>query len=320
MRVLVADDDKTTRVLLTRTLERWGYQVTAVADGEEALQEITRSSFRMLISDWEMPKLDGPSLCQRIRLRKEGDHVFILLLTSHTDSERIVQGLEAGADDFVTKPFVPAELRARLGVGRRFIALQDELATRYRQLERANQQLSLIAATDPLMNIGNRRTLEKALAEIHAQARASDRPYGFLMVDIDHFKSVNDRHGHAMGDRVLSAVADALRSTLPEGGSAFRYGGEEIAVVLPGASVDETAECAERVRAAVADLRLDVGDGVPLKVTASFGTAWSGDEHSADWHSLVERADTALYAAKGQGRNRVIRWSPTTGRPAGEER
>jgi len=306
MRVLVAEDDRTTRVLLTRTLEQWGYEVTAVADGEQAAEEFARSSPRMLISDWEMPLLDGPGLCQRIRRRAGTNHVFILLLTSHTDSDRIVQGLEAGADDFVTKPFVPAELRARLGVGRRFLALQDELADQYRQLERANEQLSLVAATDPLMNIGNRRTFEQEMTAVHARSLESGQPYGFLMVDVDHFKSVNDRFGHAVGDRVLSAVADALRSTLPEKGRAFRYGGEEIAVLLPGESNHGTSDWGEKLRVAVASLRLDCDETEPLKVTASFGAAHCSDARSDGWHPIVERADQALYTAKRDGRNRVV--------------
>jgi two-component system cell cycle response regulator len=231
MKVLVAEDDRTSRVLLTRTLERWGYQVVAVEDGELAWEEMTRSAPRMLISDWEMPRLDGPSLCRRIKQRPAGaPYVFALLLTQHSDVERIVEGLNAGADDFVTKPFVPAELRARLGVGRRFLALQDELAEGYRQIQRANEQLSRIAATDPLMNIGNRRRFDSAMADLHERGT---RPYGFFMVDIDHFKSVNDRHGHAVGDRVLAAVAQAVQAALGAEGEAFRYGGEEIAVVVP---------------------------------------------------------------------------------------
>jgi two-component system cell cycle response regulator len=305
MKVLVAEDDRTSRVLLTRTLERWGYQVVAVEDGERAWEELSLSAPRMLISDWEMPRLDGPSLCRRVKERRAGEpYVFALLLTQHSDSERIVEGLEAGADDFVSKPFVPAELRARLGVGRRFLALQDELAARYCQIERANEQLSRIAATDPLMNIGNRRRFDSAMA---AQQTAG-RGYGFFMVDIDHFKSVNDRHGHATGDRVLAAVAQALQTALGTDGEAFRYGGEEIGVVIPGLAAEGLAGVGERLRQAIGGVTLDLGEGPPLRVTASLGGAPAAE--GIDWKTVVERGDAALYTAKREGRDRVVLWSP----------
>jgi two-component system cell cycle response regulator len=305
-KILVAEDDRTSRVLLARTLERWGYEVVAVGDGEDAWTELAEGKARLVISDWEMPRLDGPGLCRRARQRS-GPYLYILLLTQHSDSERIVAGLEAGADDYVTKPFVPAELQARLGVGRRFLSLHDELHQRYQQIARANEQLSLIAATDPLMNIGNRRRFESAMAE--AQHRAQG--YGFLMVDIDHFKSVNDRHGHAVGDRVLACVAQALRGTLPPGGEAFRYGGEEIGVMVPAAADGALLEIGERLRAAVAALEIDLGQGDPLRVSASFGAAPSAT--GLDWRTVVERGDAAMYLAKRQGRNRVVVWSPEQG-------
>ena len=167
--ILVAEDDRATRLLLSRALAGWGYDVFAASDGEEAWEMLSRERMRMLVSDWEMPRLEGPALCRRIR---EGSmpYVYALLLTTHKEPARLVEGLDAGADDFIAKPFNPAELRARLGVGRRILGLQDDLAAKFEELQRANAQLARIAGTDPLMNIGNRRSFEESIERVAAGA------------------------------------------------------------------------------------------------------------------------------------------------------
>ncbi len=315
VKIVVAEDDRTTRVLLTRALERWGYEVTGVEDGEAAWEVLQAEGTRMLVTDWEMPRLDGPALCERIRETLDGRYVYVLLLTSHKEPVHIVQGLDAGADDFVSKPFNPAELRARLGVGRRILALQDQLAAMNRELELTNAELARIAATDALLQIGNRRSFEDAITRIHAFARRGTRCYGLLMVDVDHFKQFNDRHGHAFGDRVLAEVANSLRVALAGQGEIFRYGGEEIVIVVPEQTANGVRAIAEHLRAAVAAARVDQVDGGVASVTASIGAAYFNGHEAVTCQVIVDRADTALYQAKRDGRNRVLLWSPGTDTP-----
>ena len=305
LKVLVAEDDRSTQVLLTRTLERWGYEVVAAADGEDAWARMKDESVRLLITDWEMPRLDGPALCERIRTRGEGSYVYILLLTSHRSAVNIVQGLDAGADDFVTKPFDAAELRARLSVGRRILALQDELAEKNRFLERANAQLARIASTDPLMGIGNRRSFEAAMNEIHTRARHDGASYSVVMCDIDHFKRINDRYGHSVGDRVLTECASTLGKAMGERGKLFRYGGEEIVLVFDAQPRDEMRLLGERLRAAVAGMKIVTDGGEVVSVTSSFGAALYDGIEDIPWPMVVQRADASLYASKWAGRNCV---------------
>jgi two-component system cell cycle response regulator len=306
VKILVAEDDRATRLLLTRALTSWGYEVIGVSNGEEAWEVLTREKIRMLLSDWEMPGLEGPMLCRRLREARLA-YVYALLLTTHKDPARLVEGLDAGADDFITKPFNPAELRARLGVGRRVLGLQDDLAAKFAELERANAQLARIAGTDPLTNIGNRRSFEEAIGRASMAAVREQTALGVLMIDVDHFKAVNDRYGHAVGDRVLSAVASALQCAKGSGDEVFRYGGEEMVLVAPRQTAHELAQLGERLRQAIADLRIERDDDV-VRVTASFGVAVGRGEEVA-WEALVGQADGALYASKESGRNRVTLWS-----------
>jgi two-component system cell cycle response regulator len=308
MKILVAEDDRVTRLVLTRALAGWGYEVVAVSDGEEAWQALSREKMRLLVSDWEMPRLEGPDLCRRIR-QASMNYVYALLLTTHKEPDRIVEGLDAGADDFITKPFNPAELRARLGVGRRILQLQDDLAEKVDELERANGQLAKVASTDPLMNIGNRRSFELAIGRASQVAAREGTNYGVLMIDVDHFKMVNDRYGHAMGDRVLSAVAASLVSAKGEHDELFRYGGEELVLISPGQTAAGLHALGERLREVVSALRVERRDGEPLQVTTSLGAAVAQGA-TPRWEALVELADQALYASKEAGRNRVTSIPP----------
>jgi two-component system, cell cycle response regulator len=302
MRILVVEDDRATRLLLTRTLVGWGYEVISATDGEEAWKILERDTVRLLLTDWEMPRLAGPDLCRRLRAGNR-EYVYALLLTTHADAARLVEGLEAGADDFLSKPFNPGELGARLGVGRRLLGLQDDLAAKYAELQRANEQLSRIASTDPLMNVGNRRSFEEAVARVSERAARTGRSWGILMIDVDHFKRINDRYGHATGDRVLAAVATALVGTKGAADEVFRYGGEEVVVIAPDQEGPQLRTLGESLRGAVAALRFELSDGATIGVTVSVGAAAARPDES--WDRVAERADQALYRAKETGRNRV---------------
>lgn len=307
MRILLADDDRTTRLLLTRTLETWGYEVAAVADGGAAWDAFETGDFRLVLSDWEMPHLDGPGLCSRVRGWR-GPYAYVIMLTSHGSSSHIVEGLNAGADDFLSKPFNPEVLRARLIVARRLLALQDELAAKNAELARANSELTRIATTDPLLDVGNRRSFEDAIVHAHTTSRRTGRAYGVLLADIDHFKRCNDEYGHPFGDRVLQQLAAALKASLGAAGMLFRYGGEELIAVVTDTDREALATLAERMRLAVEELRVEAPDGARLSLSVSMGAALFDPAEPISCQVVIDHADASLYHAKQHGRNRVVTW------------
>lgn len=304
MKVLVVEDDVTTRLLLSGALRKWGYEVVAVADGEDAWDEVKKRDARLVITDWEMPRLDGAGLCKRIRTQLGSQYTYVLLLTNYKDPDHIVQGLSAGADDFISKPFNPLELQARLAVGQRILSLQDDLLEKNRELERLNLQLARIAATDALTQLGNRRSFDDALQRVHALSLRHGRAYGVLMADLDHFKSINDRFGHAVGDKVLAEVAAAFRNATRSEDELFRYGGEEVVILTREQTPQGLAALCERLRVAAASVRIAGPDGTPVKISVSIGAALHDGKERIDGPALVSRADEALYTAKREGRDR----------------
>ena len=296
MRVLIAEDDVTSRLLLRRVLENWGYDVTATKDGAEACAVLQADDApRLAILDWMMPEMDGVDVCRRIRARETLQPPYMILLTALGDKDSVVTGLEAGADDYVGKPYDPDELRARLEVGRRLVELNDEL------LE-AQHALEIFARTDVLTGVLNRGAIVEELErEVERAGREGSR-LGLGMLDIDHFKLVNDTYGHAAGDMVLREVVGRVRGVMRPYDSFGRFGGEEFLVLVPGSSERELKDVLERIRRTIASGRIVV-EGAELAVTVSVGGATHGGE-SAD--RLIARVDHALYAAKEQGRDRVV--------------
>lgn len=310
--VLVAEDDRLTRMLLVRTFLKWNLDVLEAADGDEALASISDNTVDLVVTDWEMPGTDGPELCRRVRRDLTERYVYIIMLTSHLEQDHLVAGLDAGADDYITKPFDPVELRARLDVGRRFIELDRRWRATEEQLRRANSMLEERAATDGLTGLGNRRAFDEALTRFHARALRHETSYGLVMIDVDHFKAYNDNYGHPAGDEVLRQIATALRDTTRTGDEVFRYGGEEIVVLLawcPGACVGIVAE---RMCATVRDAAIPHEHAPPGVVTVSIGGASFvppiNDSMTAE--EILERADHSLYRAKDGGRDRADIWIP----------
>ena len=290
MRVLVAEDDPTQRLVLERLLRRAGYNVELASDGTIALARILEGTFDILVTDLDMPGIDGTTLCQRIRDASLTNYLFILMLTSHTQDADAAAGLEAGADDFVRKPPSELELLARLKNGSRIV-----------QLQRDSYRLSI---TDPLLGVFNRRYLMNQLRCEIWRARRYQRPLTVLMADLDHFKQVNDRHGHAVGDQVLVGFTRRARSLIRETDWMARSGGEEFVFVLPETSVARALNVAEKVREGLADVPFLTSAG-DLSVTASFGIAELALGIEEDAGVLLGRADEATYRSKEQGRNRV---------------
>jgi two-component system cell cycle response regulator len=304
MRILIADDSIVSRHLLDATLRKWGYEVVVACDGVEAWNVLQADDApNLAILDWVMPGLTGPEVCRRVRERvkevKEKDtYTYILLLTSKSLKEDLIEGMEAGADDYVTKPFDQHELKVRLRAGTRIIDLQRELVM-------AKEELREQATKDFLTRIWNRSSILDILQRELARGGREKRPVGVVLADLDHFKSVNDTYGHFAGDAVLREFARRMLTSIRAYDAIGRYGGEEFLVILPGCDEGATLRQAERMRAALDIEPMVINDEQRL-VTCSFGaTTWTpGQQVSAD--ALIRVADDALYSAKHQGRNRVV--------------
>ncbi len=296
-RVLIAEDDVMFRKILQSWLESWGYQVTVAEDGAKAwqiLQEI--SAPHLLILDWIMPGLNGIDLCRLVRERASSPYQYILLVTAKDDKQDLVRGLEAGADDYLSKPFNRDELRARLRTGRRILTLQDE------QLK-AREELRLQATHDGLTGTWNRTAILDLLHREYELAGRSGSTIGVIMLDVDHFKNVNDTYGHLAGDQVLIETARRMQEAVRSYDLVARYGGEEFLVVSPDCDQAQIQICAERIRSAMAEQPV-LALGSRIAVTVSAGTAVLAPRLNTEKEALAA-ADTALYRAKTGGRNQV---------------
>lgn len=303
MKILIADDDPTTSRMLKAMLARWGYDVIPASEGDEAWQILQQDDApRLAILDWVMPKRNGIQICGDFRQLRDRPYTYILLLTVKGDRRDIVAGLEAGADDYLVKPFDAGELQARLRAGRRILELMEQLIS-------ARQQMQLQASLDPLTGIWNRRIILEKLEEELARARREESPLGLLMIDVDQFKGVNDQYGHLAGDAVLRTVVSRLRHTMRRYDTLGRYGGDEILMVAPGCNREHVAHLAERLRAAVCRLPVETPEG-PIPVTVSVGCAAVRTEHDVTAEGLIRVTDCGLYRAKHQGRNSVSIISP----------
>jgi len=295
--VLIADDEPISRRLLEASLVRWGYQVEVARDGHEALESLLRDTApRLAVLDWMMPRVDGPEVCRRARARPGAPYSYLLLLTSKEARSDLVAGLEAGADDYIRKPFDAEELRARLRAGERILTLQSKLMA-------AQEALRVQATRDGLTGLYNRTAVLQRLDEELARATRQRGELSVLLLDVDHFKRVNDRHGHQSGDEVLRELAARLSGVLRTYDALGRYGGEELIAVLPGCGTAASLAVAERMRSAAATVPVGTQAG-PVSVTVSIGSA-SCAAGETDAVALIGRADAALYRAKNGGRNRV---------------
>ncbi len=297
MKILIADDEMVSRRLLEKTLERAGYEVTAVSDGRRAAEELCRPEGpRLALLDWVMPQLDGPAVCRAVRRQRSQRHVYLVLLTSKSAKEDIIEGLESGADDYLIKPFDPGELKARLHTGMRILELEDNL------LE-AREDLRYKATHDSLTSLLNRGTILDLLAGELARKQRVKNSLVIVLGDLDRFKLVNDTYGHIVGDEVLREVARRLLGSVRSYDFVGRYGGEEFLLVLNNCSDDMAMERAEEIRKAVGNTPISTARG-SISVTMSLGVCAS---HAGDTWTLEEvlcEVDSALYAAKTAGRNR----------------
>lgn len=317
MKVLIADDDPVTRMLLSSRLRSSDYNVTVVEDGDAAMRVLAEDDdIRIVLLDWEMPGASGVEVCRFIRKQQRKRYPYVVLVTSRDENEDVVHGLDAGADDYVVKPINAVVLELRLRAACRMLSMQDELM-------RVRDALRIEAMHDALTGLVNRAAICRSLDQEVARGSRSGKPVGVVLLDVDHFKSINDSYGHASGDLVLKAVSDCLKQGVRSYDFVARYGGEEFLLVLPECEWRGAKRVAERAREALEAVRLELPHSV-LRVTASFGVSSTAQARSAEAAQLLSAADRALYRAKRRGRNRVEvcshedfdRTTPLSGAPA----
>jgi two-component system, cell cycle response regulator len=299
LRILVAEDSKVYRHLISNCLKEWDFDFVVASDGKEAW-EIVEGTWAptLAILDWVLPGISGLELCQRIRSRVDNErYVYTIVLTAKNHRHDLLAAMEAGADDFLSKPFDPPELKARLLAGRRIILLQRELIA-------ARESLRFAATHDSMTNLLNRVEIISFLRREIARGRREQRPVGILLADLDHFKHINDTYGHSAGDAVLQEAARRFRSGLRVYDGVGRYGGEEFLLILPGCDLDATAMRAEGIRRLIEKDAIVAPQG-SVSATVSMGVAVADFAQDVSVEALLEGADEALYRAKHAGRNRV---------------
>jgi two-component system, cell cycle response regulator len=293
MKILIAEDDPISRRILEATLVKWGYKVMVASDGGEAWEIIQQpESPNLIISDWMMPRMDGLALCREIRNMEKSEYIYFIILTAKGEKRDIIEGLESGADDFLTKPFNQEEMKCRIQIGERIIKLERRI------MELAN--------TDPLTGLLNRRAFMDRMEQEMSRAQRGKKPLSLILADIDFFKSVNDTYGHQIGDLVLKRFTGQLTSSTRPYDFLGRYGGEEFVVCLPGTDGLQAASVAERMRRQIEDMEIMLpDDSRSIRITASFGVACYSIGSGKNVDLLIKRADDALYLAKNKGRNCV---------------
>jgi two-component system, cell cycle response regulator len=299
--ILLVEDEPTTRLMMSRQLVRAGYDVEVVYNGMQALEMLKKRFFPLLLTDWDMPEMDGVVLCKALREIPLEGYVYIILLTAREGKAHVIEGLAAGADDYLTKPPDDNELRARLNTGRRILKLEQSLRA-------ANRRIHLLSITDALTATCNRRYLMEKLPQELERARRYGRPLSVVLCDVDHFKNINDTHGHQAGDEVLKQFAKLLMgSTRGSIDWVSRYGGEEFLVVLPETSAPDAIAFADKTRRAIEAHPFEIA-GATLRVTSSFGVAGIDSvqtQGDVSVDTLIASADQFLYRSKEMGRNRV---------------
>jgi len=305
MRVLIVDDSPVYQRVLERSLTALGHECVIAVDGEQGWEAFQREGADAVISNWLMPGMDGDELCRRIR-GSDRSYAYFIFFTARDAKTNLMHGMEAGADDYLAKPLDEADLEARLVAAARVTTLHRRLADQQRELERLNGELFDQSRHDPLTGLRNRLALREELEVLDGRADRDGSGYGAILLDVDRFKAYNDSQGHQAGDGVLRDVAKALLDCRRRGDTTYRYGGEELVMLVPDEDPAAAASAAERIRATVEALGIPhpaVGPGAVVTISAGVAVRRSGrgDNGSA----ALKRADAALYRAKESGRNRV---------------
>ncbi len=293
MKVMIVEDEPITRMLISKSLEQWGYEVIICEDAEQAVSLLDKNKeVYIVLTDWSLPKMSGLALAEQLK-RTHERFIYIIMLTNKSTEENLVEAMENGIDDYITKPFSPAELRARLRAGQR-IAEQT-------------LKLKFLANNDELTGIWNRRMLMGQMQNEWQRHTRESVQCCVIMLDIDDFKIINDTYGHAAGDITLRLFANAVKETIRPYDLFGRFGGEEFVLMLPKTDIEIGKKIAERVRKEVSNIQVTLNDETNFKVTVSVGIAEKQDTHLTV-QTLIDRADDAMYLAKNNGKNKVAVW------------
>jgi two-component system cell cycle response regulator len=295
--VVVVDDDSSIRRLVSLLLSRSGFQIIEAVSAEEAREKLFNNEWDLAILDRKLPDVDGVVVAQELKSNPEFRARYVIMLTGEDEQRDKIEALELGADDYVTKPFQPAELLARVRAGKRIVDLQKELIA-------SNKRLELLSVTDGLTQLYNHRYFQEELARAFEEAKRYQRPLSLALIDLDFFKKVNDTHGHAAGDKVLRDVSALFNGSTRTSDIAARYGGEEFAVMMPETTLEDAVQFSEKIRLAVEAEAINY-DAIAIPVTVSIGVASYPHTLLKSPRELVEAADRALYRAKKNGRNQV---------------
>jgi diguanylate cyclase (GGDEF)-like protein len=307
MKILVADDDPTSRLIAQTVLRHLGHECHTVTDGTEAWDAFRSDRPDVVISDWMMPGLTGLQLCRNIRDHEAGRDVYFIMVSGQGLLEEILEGMTAGADDYLVKPLDTDDLRARLIAAARVTSLHHQLVEQRTEMQTLNHELTAIARRDALTGLGNRRALQEDLELLEARVTRYGHRYCMALIDVDHFKSYNDVYGHQAGDDVLQAVAAQLKARARSGDALYRYGGEEFLCIFPEQSIATGTHAIERMRAGVERLAVPHADNPHGVLTVSAGLAMLDPDRTRSANAVLKEADEALYRAKQLGRNRVER-------------
>lgn len=303
--ILVVDDQEDNVELLRARLAARGYKVRTASDGQQALDSVKEEPPDLILLDVMMPRMSGIEVVRRIKSDADLPFIAVIMQTALDSTESRVEGLDAGADDYITKPINFAELEARVRSMLRIKKLQEDLESRERELEEMNDRLRRMSQTDGLTGLDNRRYLEERLHEMFEHSLRLHEPLSAVMCDIDHFKSVNDTHGHQAGDAILRQFAQLIKKQAREIDRVGRYGGEEFMIILPGTVLEAAETFAQRVREDI-EKHVFTHDGLKLNRTVSCGVATWPHPKIASRDDLIRAADDSLYVAKETGRNKVV--------------
>ncbi len=306
MRILIAEDDQVSRLILQAAVEQLGHECLLAENGLEAWALFQSAQVEVIISDWMMPDMDGIELCRRVRSLARPAYTYFIFLTALAHESDMLLGIEAGADDYLIKPLDSEKLQIRLLVASRITALHRRTAEQAEQLEILNHRLFEQGRTDPLTQLGNRLRLREDLDVLTAHGLRHGQSYCAVLCDVDLFKRYNDNYGHLAGDEVLRAVSDTIKRACREGDMAYRYGGEEFLLILPGQAIEAAGRAADRLRQAVADLAIEHRANLPSQVVSiSAGVSTLSCVENKTIAAWLKEADDALYRAKQDGRNRI---------------
>jgi len=316
LKVLIAEDDLVSQTILRRSVEKFGHECLGAEDGEKAWELYQNTpDVDVVISDWMMPGIDGLELCRRVRESKSDAYTFFIFLTALGDKEHLLEGMQAGADDYLAKPLDREQLQVRLIAASRVNSLHRQLNKQKAELEKLNGVLLALAHSDPLTRLGNRLQLQEDSRTLDAHVERYGKGYCAMLCDVDFFKPYNDTYGHPAGDEVLRKTAETISTSLRAGDMAYRYGGEEFLIILPEHTLEAATAAAERLRRGVEGLAIPhQGKTPPGVVTISVGLAVLPPGEKKPAEKLLKEADIALYGAKKVGRNTVVVYEgPTEG-------